>query len=238
MAVVLLFLTGPLRYLPVASLGAVLIVAAMGLVDLPSLRHLWRVSRQEFAVSMVTTLGVIAVGVLQGILVAVGIAVLLLLKRVSRPPDAVLGRVAGLKGFHSVDEYGDAVTHQGLVLYRFGSAIVFFNASYFKKRVLEILRVRGDIRWFIVDGSTINLVDSTAAEMLEALASELSLRGVHLGLANFRSEARATLERTGVLAQTGADFVFPTLKSAADAFLDRSEGGKGRNKLGKMNSHE
>ena len=238
MAVVLLFLTGPLRYLPVASLGAVLIVAAMGLVDLLSLRHLWEVSRQEFAVSMVTTLGVIAVGVLQGILVAVGIAVLLLLKRVSRPPDAVLGRVAGLKGFHSVDEYGDAVTHQGLVLYRFGSAIVFFNASYFKKRVLEILRVRGDIRWFIVDGSTINLVDSTAAEMLEALASELSLRGVHLGLANFRNEARATLERTGVLAQTGADFVFPTLKSAADAFLDRSEGGKGRNKLGKMNSHE
>jgi high affinity sulfate transporter 1 len=218
--VVLLFLTGPLRFLPIAALGAVLIVAAVGLFDLPSLRHLWRVSRQEFAVSMVTTLGVIAVGVLQGILVAVGIAILLLLKRVSRPPDAVLGRVAGVKGFHSVADYEGAVTHLGLVLYRFGSAIVFFNAPYFKKRVLQILAGGNEIRWFIVDGSTINLVDSTAAEMLEALASELSLRGVRFGLANFRSEVRATLERTGVLARIGADFIFPTLKSAVNTFLD------------------
>jgi MFS superfamily sulfate permease-like transporter len=219
MAVVLLFLTGPLRYLPVASLGAVLIVAAMGLVDLASLRHLWRVSRQEFAVSVITTFGVIVVGVLQGILVAVGIAVLLLLKRVSRPPDAILGRVAGLKGFHSVDEYGDAVTHPGLVLYRFGSAIVFFNASYFKKRVLEIVAKQSDVRWFVVDGSTINLVDSTAAEMLEALVSELYLRGVRFGLAHLRSDVRATLQRTGALAQIGADLVFPTLKSAVNTFL-------------------
>jgi high affinity sulfate transporter 1 len=218
MAVVLLFLTGLLRYLPIAALGAVLIVAALGLVDLPSLRHLWRVSRSEFAVSMITTLGVIAVGVLQGILLAIGIALLLLLKRASRPPDAVLGRVEGL-GFHNVADYDDAVTHRGLVLYRFGSAIVFFNAPYFKKRVLEIVAGRSDIRWFIVDGSTINLVDSTGAQMLEALAAELAARGVCLGFANCRSEIRATFERSDVLARMGSDFVFPTLKSAVNAFL-------------------
>lgn len=218
-AVVLLFLTGPLRYLPVAALGGVLIVAAAGLIDFPSLRRLWRVSRQEFAVSIITTLGVIAVGVMRGVVVAVGVAVLLLLKRASRPPDAVLGRVAGMKGYHNVADYEDAVTHSGLVLYRFSSAIVFFNASYFKKRVLEILAERGDIRWFIVDGSTINFVDSTAAEMLETLARELSLRGVRFGLANFRSGIRATLERSGTLMSIGGDFVFATLKSAINAFL-------------------
>jgi high affinity sulfate transporter 1 len=218
MAVVLLFLTGPLRYLPVAALRAVLIVASLGFVDLPSLRHLWRVSRQEFVVCVVTTLGVIAAGVLQGILVAVGIAILLLLKRTSRPPDAVLGRVAGL-GFHNVADYEDAVTHRGLVLYRFGSAIVFFNSPYFKKRVLEIVTGQSDIRWFVVDGSTINLVDSTGAQMIEALAAELTAGGVRLGFANCRSEIRATFERTGVLARIGPDFVFPTLKSAVNAFL-------------------
>jgi len=224
MTAVLLFLTGPLRYMPIAALGGVLIIAALGLIDLSSLRRLWRLSRQEFAVSLITTLGVIAVGVLQGILVAVGIALLLLLKRTSRPPDAVLGRVEELKGFHSVGDYEDAITHSGLILYRFGSAIVFFNASYFKKRVLEIVSGRSDIRWFIVDGSTINLVDSTSAEMLEALARELALRGIRFGLANCRSEIRATFERSGVLAQIGADFMFPTLKSAVRAFLVSQQG--------------
>jgi high affinity sulfate transporter 1 len=227
-AVVLLFLTGPLRYLPIAALGGILIVAAIGLVDLPSLRRLWRVSRQEFAVSMITTWGVIVAGVLVGILVAVCIAILLLLKRASRPPDAVLGRVAGLKGFHNVADYEGAATYSGLVLYRFSAAIVFFNAPYFKKRVLEILAERGDIRWFIVDGSTINFVDSTSGEMLEALAGELALRGIRFGLANFRSGIRATLERTGTLARIGADFVFPSLKSAINAFLASQPGDDAR----------
>lgn len=216
---VLLFLTGPLRYMPVSALGGVLIVAALGLVDIPSLRRLWHVSRQEFAVSIITTVGVIAVGVLEGILVAVGVAMILLLKRSSRPPDAVLGRVEELKAFHNVADYEDAVTQTGLVLYRFSSAVVFFNAAFFKKRVLEIVDNDHDIRWFIVDGSAINLVDATSAEMLEALVGELTLRRVRFGLANFRSEILATLERTGVLACIGPDLIFPTLKSATRAFL-------------------
>jgi MFS superfamily sulfate permease-like transporter len=220
---VLLFLTGPLRYMPIAALGGVLIVAALGLIDLPSLRRLWRLSRQEFSVSLITTLGVIAAGVLKGILLAVGIAIILLLKRTSRPPDAVLGRIEG--GFHSVADYEDAVTQSGLVLYRFGSAVVFFNASYFKKRVLEIVAARRGIRWFIVDGSTINLVDSTSVEMLEALARELTSRGIRFGLANFRSEIRATFERSGVLTQIGAKFIFPTLNAATSAFLAAHSGG-------------
>jgi len=224
MAAVLLFLTGPLQYLPIAALGAVLIVAALGLVDVASLRLLWRMSRQEFAVSVITTLGVIAVGVLEGILVAVGIAILLLLKRASRPPDAVLGRVTDMKGFHDVADYEEAATHAGLVLYRFGSAIVFFNAPYFKRRVLEIVAGQNDIRWFVVDGSTINLVDSTGAEMLEALAAELDRRGIRFGLANFRTATRATLAKTGLLARIGPDRVFPTLKSAVSAFLSSQAG--------------
>ena len=103
--------------------------------------------------------------------------------------------------------------------YRFGSAIIFFNAPYFKKRVLEILAEGSDVVWFIVDGSTINLVDSTGAQMIEALAAELAAGGVRLGFANCRSEIRVTFERTGVLARIGADFMFSSLKSAVNAFL-------------------
>ncbi|MGH6634960.1 MAG: SulP family inorganic anion transporter [Gammaproteobacteria bacterium] len=219
MALVLLWFTEPLiSFVPNAALGAVLISAALGLFDIAALTRLLHVSRSEFAVALITLVGVIALGVMKGILVAIGIALLLLLIRASRPADAVLGRVQGLKGFHSVATHHGVETLPGLALYRFPAALVFFNAPYFKKRVLEIVDSRPDIEWFIVDGSPVNAVDSTGAEVLEALAGELAARGVRLGIANFRSETRGMLQRTDVLAAIGADFIFPTLKSAFKAF--------------------
>ena len=221
MAAVLFFLTEPLRYLPVAALGAVLIFGAISLIDVASLLRIWNLSRAEFGVAIFCMLGVVALDVLEGILLAVGSALLLLITRVSRPPDSLLGRVPGVKGWHEVTYQQDAVTHSGLVVYRFGAALVFFNAAYFKKRVLEILADRSDIEWFILDGSTINLVDITGAEMLEGLIGDLASRRVRFGLANVRAQVRAALERTGVLERIGAEFVFPTLNSASDAFLSR-----------------
>jgi MFS superfamily sulfate permease-like transporter len=223
MAAVLFFLTEPLRYLPVAALGAVLIVAAVGLFDVASLRKMWRVNRAECVLSLFTTLGVIWLDLLEGILLAVGSALLLLVKRVSRPPDAVLGRVPGMRGWHEMAHHQDATTHPGLLVYRFSAAIVFFNAGYFKKRVLELVAGHPDIEWFIVDGSTINLVDITGAEMLETLVEELAARGVRFGLANVRREVRNVLEHAGALKRIGIDFIFPTLNTASDAFLSRTQ---------------
>jgi high affinity sulfate transporter 1 len=222
MAAVLFFLTEPLRYLPVAALGAILIVAAIGLFDVAALRKMWRVNRSECALSLFTTLGVIWLDLLQGILLAVGSALLLLIKRVSRPPDAVLGRVSGMRGWHEVAHHQEALTHPGLMVYRFDAAVVFFNAGYFKKRVLELVAGHPNIQWFIVDGSTINLVDITGAEMLETLAEELASRGIRLGFANVRREVRNNLERAGAMARIGAEFIFPTLNTASDAFLSRT----------------
>jgi high affinity sulfate transporter 1 len=224
MAAVLFFLTEPLRYLPVAALGAVLIVAAIGLFDIAGLRKMWRVNRSECVLSLFTTLGVIWLDLLQGILLAVGTALLLLIKRVSRPPDAVLGRVPGVKGWHEVAHHQEATTHPGLMVYRFGAAIVFFNAGYFKKRVMELVAGHPNIEWFMVDGSTINLVDITGAEMLESLAEELAARGVRFGLANVRREVRNTLKRAGAMEHIGTNFVFTTLNTASDAFLSRTRG--------------
>jgi high affinity sulfate transporter 1 len=217
MAAVLMFLTGPLGYLPKAALGAVLIVAAIGLFDIAETRRLWKIDRWEFVVSIITMLGVVALDILNGILMAVLVAILLLLMRVSRPPDAVLGRVSGLKGFHNVLHHEKARTWPELVLYRFGAALVFFNAPYFKKRVLEMAATHPGIKWFIVDGSTINSIDSTGAATLEALSEDLRVRGIRLGFANIRTEVRALLERSGVEAALGDGALFPTLKSAVDA---------------------
>jgi high affinity sulfate transporter 1 len=222
MTAVLFFLTEPLRYLPVAALGAVLIVAAIGLFDVAALGKMWRVNRAECVLSLFTTLGVIWLDLLHGILLAVGCALLLLIKRASRPPDAVLGRVPGMKGWHELTHHPEATTHPGLMVYRFSAAIVFFNAGYFKKRVLELVAGHPNIEWFIVDGSTINLVDITSAEMLETLAEELAARGIRFGLANVRREVRNQLARAGAMERIGPDSVFPTLNTASDAFLART----------------
>ena len=148
MAAVLMFLTGPLTSLPKAALGAVLIVAAIGLFDVEETLRLWKINRAEFALSIITMFGVVALDILDGILMAVLIAVLLLLARSSRPPDAVLGRVKGLKGFHNVVHHEQPQTWSSVVLYRFESALVFYNAPYFKKRVLEVAASRPGIKWF------------------------------------------------------------------------------------------
>jgi high affinity sulfate transporter 1 len=219
MAAVLLFLTAPLSYLPKAALGAVLIIAAIGLFDLASLRRLWRVSRSEFGIAIATMLGVITLDVLEGIVMAVSLALLLLLKRSARPPDAVLVRVPGMKGFHDLIHHADAPGTPGLLLYRFGAGIVFYNASYLKKRVLDLAATQPDLKWVVIDGSTVNTIDSTGADTLETLAHDLDRKGIRLGLAGFRTETRAMLERAGAMSAVGSDCVYPTLKSAMNALL-------------------
>jgi high affinity sulfate transporter 1 len=220
MMIVLLFFTGPLSYLPKAALGAVLIVAAIGLFDLEEMKFFWRVSGKEFTVAMVTMLGVVAFGVLHGILVAVGLALLFLLIRASRPYDAVLGSVPDLKGFHNITHYDDAKTIPGLVLYRFSAAIIFFNTAYFKRRVHEVLMAYPETRWFIVDGGPINDIDSTGAEILKSLSEDLKRKGVRLGLADARTEVRSMLEKAGVLPHLDPEALFPTLKAAVKAWKD------------------
>jgi high affinity sulfate transporter 1 len=218
MALVLLFLTGPLRYLPQAALGAVLIIAAIGLFDAHELVRLWRVSRAEFAVAVTTMLGVIALDILEGIVMAVAFALLLLLQRSARPPDAVLVRVPGVKGFHDRTHHPDAPGIPGLLLYRFGAAIVFYNAAYLKKRVLELAAVQRELKLVVLDGNTVNAIDTSGAETLEELVRELDRQGIRLGLAGFRTEARAFLQRAGTMSVIGAENVYPTLKSAMKAF--------------------
>ena len=196
-----------------------MIFAAIGLFDIHSLRRLWRVSRAEFAVAITTMMGVIALDVLEGILLAVALALLLLLKRSARPHDAVLGRVPGMKGFHGLDRHADAVTTPGLLLYRFDAGIVFYNASYLKKRVLELVAAQPDLKSVVIDGSTVNTIDSTGAETVKSLAGDLARQGIGLGLAAFRTETRNMLKRTGAMAAVATDSVYPTLKSARSAFL-------------------
>jgi MFS superfamily sulfate permease-like transporter len=213
---VLLFFTGPLQYLPSSALGAVLILAATGLFDWRSLVRFYRIKEGEFLVCVAAMLGVVALGALQGIALAITLSMLVLLVRSSRPADAVLGRVEGLQGFYDMAEQEGATRVPGLVLYRFNASVIFYNAPYFKRRVLAVADANPHAKWLIVDGAPIVHLDSTGADTIAALVDDLSSRGIRLAIGGALPQAHLMLQRSGALDRLGADAVFRTVRVAVE----------------------
>jgi len=222
---VLLFLTGPLSLLPVTVLAAVLINSALSLFDVSSLRGLRRVSRPEFRLSLVTTLGVITIGVLPGVLFAVGLAIVQLLAKASSPNDAVLGQIPGVGGFHEVGSHPRVENIPGLVIYRFDSALLFFNSHHFKKRVRTVVgEAKTKPQWLVLDAESIPLIDTTGAASLEEVRTELAEKGINLVLVRAKGPVHYFLDQIGLKGRIGAERFFPTLESAIAA-LDTHERG-------------
>lgn len=226
MLLIVFLLSEQLALVPGTALAAVIIVAAAGLIDLPATREIYDTSHREFAISLGTTLGVLVLGVLPGVMLAVALSLLWLLAVGSRPHDAVLGRVQGMKGFHDLNDYPEAKTVPGLVLYRFDANIVFYNADYFRDRLRAVLATSPHpVEWVVVDASAVNVVDATAMHKIDELREELSARGivlasargkVHLG--SFFKEAWWQQRR-----ERYKDYNFDTLKGAVRAFNKRDK---------------
>ncbi len=215
LVLVLLFFTEPLAFLPVTVLAAVLINSALGLFDVQNLLWLRRVSPQEFRLSIVTLLGVITVGVLPGVVVAVGLALVQILVRASHPPDAELGVLAGTDGYHNISGHPQAVTIPGVVIYRFHASVLFFNADYFQARVRTIVdAARPKPRWVVIDAGTIAYIDVTGAAALQEVIEHLTREGIDVALAEVREPVRAILERTGLIRQIGIRRIFSTIEAA------------------------
>jgi high affinity sulfate transporter 1 len=203
MAVVLLFLTAPLAYLPTAALGAILVSSALGLFDFASLRRYYALGTPELRHSLVAMLGVMTVGVLPGILVAVGLALLKLLTLASRPHENV-SRPA-----------------PRLLVYRFDAALLFFNVDHFKDRVRALIDGEDPKpEWVVFNAESSPLLDITGSEGLDTLRGELAARGIVLAIARTHGLFRVTLERTGVAARIGAARIFPSVQAATQAFLE------------------
>ena len=219
-AAVLLFLTEPLRYVPVAALGAVLVFAAFSLFDVATLREIWKYDRVEVALSLITTLGVVAVGAINGILIAVALALARFVRQAARPRDEVLGKVDGLPGFHAIERHGTAAkTFPGLVVFRFNGPLTFFNADYFKQRALAAADAFGkDVRWFVIDAIPISDIDLNGLYALRDLNAELEARGITLILAGRRTEFLIWLRDIVVFRTELDNRLFPTLSQALKAY--------------------
>lgn len=221
-ALILLFATGLLETLPTAALGAVVIAAALGLFDLAGFRALRRVRGSEVVLALVALLGVLVVGVLGGVAVAVGLSIGLYLYRAVRPHDALLGEVETVDGFHDVERFPTSQTRPGLLVYRFDAPIFFPNAEYFKSRVLALVDAADPPpRWLLLNAEAIVYLDSTAVDALARLHEQLSERGIVLAVARAKGPVRDLLQRTGLAASIGEEHMFPSVRAGVRAYEER-----------------
>jgi SulP family sulfate permease len=219
--VFLLFLTPLLAPLPTATLGAIIIVASLGLIDIAAFRFLRQVRPAEFWLAVVTAVGVLTVGVLQGILVAVVLSLISILYRVSRPHDALLDDVdaAGGTVYRGVEDKETALTEPGLIVYRFDAPLVFANAAYFTERMETLIADAGEgLKCVVLDAEAISDFDSTAAEALETLDVDLERVGADLWIARANGPLRDLLTTTGLTKRLGADHIYPSVRAAVSAY--------------------
>jgi MFS superfamily sulfate permease-like transporter len=228
MLLVLFFLTDPLAFVPKAALAAVITVAAIGLFDQKALVELYGTNRLELGISLVSMLGVLILGVLPGVGLAIGLSLAWLLYVVSNPPDAILGRIPGLKGWYSLKDNPEARTIPGILIFQFNANIVFFNADRFKARVLHAVAAsETPVEWVVLDASPVNYIDVTGITKIDELREEMALRGVRFVTATARDHMGRYFDKSWVekRKERFSGHRFPTINSAVKAFEESKRKG-------------
>jgi high affinity sulfate transporter 1 len=224
-AVVLTLLAGrPLLALfPAAALGALVVYAALRLVELAEFRRIASFRRSELVLALATTLAVLLLGVLYGVLAAVALSILDLLRRLARPHDGILGFVPGLAGMHDIDDFPAATTVPGLVVYRYDAPLCFANADNFRHRALGAVDSSpGPVSWFLLNAEANVEIDITAVDAIDELRTELARRGITFAMARVKQDLRDDLEAAGLIERIGPDLIFPTLPTAVTAYRARA----------------
>lgn len=222
--VVIVALGGILSRFPTAALAGLVVFAGLRLIDIAGLRRLGRFRPTELVLALASAAGVLAAGVLVGILIAIALSVMDLFARVARPSAAVLGRPPGVAGLHDIRDYPDAVTIPGLVVFRYDAPLCFANANDLKARALAAVeRETAPVEWLLLNAEANVEVDLTAADALGELQDELARRGIVLALARVKQDLREQLERIGLITHIGPELIFATLPVALEAFERRHD---------------
>lgn len=221
LAVAVLLLAAPtlLVDLPLSALAAVVIASVIGLIEWRDLQRIRRIQAWEFWLAIGCTAGVVVLGAVQGIALAVIAAVIEFLWDGWRPHTAVLGKVEGIDGFHDIARHPEAVRDAGLVLFRWDAPLFFANADLFQQRVLEAVEASPTpARWVVVAAEPVTSVDVTAADMLADLDQLLQDAGIELAFAEMKGPVKDKLHRFGLFARFGRDAFFPTVDAAVHAY--------------------
>jgi high affinity sulfate transporter 1 len=222
-AVALLLLLAPtlLANLPQAALAAVVIASAIGLIEIADLRRIYRIQRWEFWLSMACFAGVATFGAIQGITLAIVIAVIEFLWDGWRPHSAVLGRVKRIRGYHDITRHPDARLIPGLVLFRWDAPLFFANAELFHQRVMDAAASSPTpVRWLVIAAEPVTSIDVTAADAIAELDDALREEGVELYFAEMKDPVKDKLKRFGLSARFGERPIFATIGEAVSAYLE------------------
>ena len=224
-AAILIFLTEPVQYLPKAVLGAIIVFAAIGLIEPQAWRALAAVDPVEVAIAAVTTGCVVFFGVLDALVVAVGLSMVDTVRRSARPHDAVLGWVERLGRYADVSLHPSARTTPGVVVYRLDDRLFFANARYFKGRVREAIRAApARVHWLVLDADAMTHTDTTGLDALLDVTKDLRRDEITLVLARLRTRMEKQFEDAGVLDVIGPAQLYPTVRAAVDTCASRDGG--------------
>ena len=215
----LLFVPGLVQAMPQSVLAAVLIAASFSLFDVAELRRLYQVRKTEFALAAACAAGVMFVGVLQGIVVAVVLSVFYIFKRAWAPYSAVLGGAPGLPGYHDIERYPEVQQVPGLLIIRWSAPLFFANANQFRDRIRELVKASTPPpRWVLVAAEPITDIDTTAGSMLTDLDLELNAAGIHLAFAELQSGVRDMIVKYGLLETIDEGHLYRSVSEAVEAY--------------------
>ena len=218
----IVFVPGLFKNLPQPALAAVVITASLSLADIPATVRLWRQRKVEFLLSITAFLGVVLLGVLPGIAIAVALSILNVFRRAWWPYDTKLGRVKGLEGYHDVHSYPEAEHLPGLVIYRFDGPLFFANAKTFRDEVLRMARADPPPAWIVIAAEPMTDIDTTASDVLENLDEALNAEGISLVFAELKDPVREKIERYGLTRTIDPHHFFPTIGAAVAAYRDQT----------------
>ena len=198
LAIVLLFLTGLFRTLPQAVLAAVVIVAVKSLINIQEFRHLWQVSSRDFAAALVALVGVLIMGILDGVVVAVLVSLAILLWSLASPHVAFLGRIPGTYRFSDMDRHPDNQTIPGLLVFRVEASLLYFNVDSVYQTVMDRVNQTPGLRWVVCDLSNTPYIDVAGASILRRLHKTFTGRDVEFKIVEAHAELRDLLRREGL----------------------------------------
>jgi sulfate permease, SulP family len=212
-------LTPLFQNLPEATLGAIVIHAVWHLIDFSKLSRLHKIRFDDYLAASVALLGVLVLGILPGLVFAVLLSLLQLLRRIKGPSTVILGRVPGKDIFRNIENYSGIETYPGLLILRFDGLLFFANAPNLRDRVKSLVADDPTVRMVLVDFESVPDIDTTALDMLEKLHGELARSNVDLRFSRINKEVRESLRKSGLEVVIGADHLYISVREGADAYL-------------------
>ena len=218
----LLFCTSILQNLPMVALGAIIVMAGVSLIDIQEFKSIYHARRSEFYLAILTLIGVLVFGLIQGVALAVGFSLLEFIKRVYHPHTSILGIHEGVDGFHGIGTDDESNFFPGLLVYRFDAPLFFANAAFFVTDLRKIITDSNElIRYLLLDASAIPDIDSSAADTFKEILEELNEQGIMLGIAGANSTLLNMMQKTGIEELIGKDKIFPTIRAGIISFGER-----------------